>query len=283
MDIVKEAIVYPFKEKDWTKKYLVVVVILLASIILSTIVSFLISFPLQMLSAFSGIFSGNSTDSVNLIGSMASMFSSFASMFVSIITIPVTFYLLGYFLEVVKAILHKNKDIIPFHKDIFQKITSGALLYIIQLITSLPGVIVGITLTLIGGVGIYFLTQITSNSPIFIVLLVLLIVVLFLLYIVIAFLSILIGLSSTYIFVLTGDFGKALNVKRIFELIKKYWREFLSIYGYTILFGLLTIPACFVSMFTAFLGFPVVMASYYFAIAYTTGTYFKKIKEEEKE
>ena len=50
-----------------------------------------------------------------------------------------------------------------------------------------------------------------------------------------------------------------------------------------LLFGLLAIPAFIISAFTLFLGIPVISASYYFAIAYTTGEYFKKIEEQEKD
>ncbi|MCK9369032.1 DUF4013 domain-containing protein [Candidatus Dojkabacteria bacterium] len=281
MDIITKAIVYPFKDKKWSEKYLIIVAIVFASLIISTVVSFVVTLPLQMFSAIADFVSSSAQNASSTGSTISSITSSFSSMFVSIITLPMIFYFLGYFTKLIKGMINEEKDFIPAHKDIFQKISQGALLYLLQIIISFPIGIVAMIVMGAGGVGIFVLARLISNSPMYIALLVLVIVILFAVFIAIAIASILIKLSSAYIFISTSDFGKALNIKKIFELITKYWKEFANIYGYFLLFGFLTIPAFFISIFTAFLGVPVITTSYYFAIAYTIGVYFKKIKEKE--
>jgi hypothetical protein len=278
MDLIKNAIVYPFKDKEWPKKYVVVAVILLSAFILMWVINLIVIFPLQLI----GMAAQSSSPSMDSIKNIFSYFSSIGSYGVSILSLPIIFYFFGYFSKAIKTIMNKEEIIVPLHDDIWKKILNGALLYLLQVITGLPFIIVSVGVVISAGFGVYFLSSIPHESALYVALLILIIVLAVVILLALIIFAILFYTSSAYIFISTGDFGKSLNIKRLFGLIRNYWKEFFSIYGYVIVFKLLLIPAYFISVFTAFLGFPVVMASYYYAVSYTIGTYFKKIKEEEE-
>lgn len=275
-DIIKESIIYPFKEKDWIKRYGIMAGILLAMGLVSFGFQLFISFPLQLLESFG---SEVGTEIYFLSSSLMTIFTAVSSL----LSLPIMFYIFGYGIEIVRNVMKKDAPIAPLHSDVLQKLTKGALVYLIYFIESIPAFFIAgaiaILVTLLGS-GLYSIIP-TDETIASTILWIFLFLIIFILIFALVIALSLMFFSSLYIFVSTGDFKKAITPARIIEVIKIGWRSFFKMWLYMFVISLLSMFASMVSALTLFLATPVIMTSVLYAYFYLYGVTFKEIEDIE--
>lgn len=274
MDRIKNSITYVFNEKGWENKVLALYIVLLLVSMLGGFLNLSMTMPLSLLSQANQ----NNTQIQHTLRALSSSFSSMTSF----ISIPVTLYILGYLIGIVKNVAQEKKSILTDHNDLAQTFINGAKLYVALFIAKLPVVIIGVVLLILSVGGTVAMFSLIHTSLFFMIGIIFLVILTIILTLLMAVLNSVITYATFYIYYSTNSFRQAFNYSLIIQVIQNNERDLLGIFFDFIVIDLITMFASIASIILlclSFFAFPFVSLVGYFAKAYILGDRFKNMSK----
>lgn len=274
METIINSLKYPFQDKNWIRKFGITALIILGICFLNSIGS--------LGSSFSPSEAGKiANEEIQTLFSLFALGFGLFSIFISLITLPFTFYLLGYFITTAKGVMNNEENPSQTHDDIMGKALKGVLFYALSFIISIPFAIINfIFLAIVFGTSIFLVKTMEQTVALTIPILIIGLLTFIILFFFMA-LAYFTYLSAYYLYVSTDSFSKALNVRKIATLIKKHWKDYILAIAKQFIVSITAVLAGIMSIFTMFLASPIIITSMYYSVAYIYGDLFKRMKMQE--
>lgn len=218
---VESALKYVFKDPNWTKKILVIVGLQVGVSILSQILQFGSTFSGYLTELFPDL-SDTSELLLQLIAVSIPLIIQFVAM---LITIPLQFYVLGYFMENRINVMNSVENPLPENKNIMQKIYLGVM---VMLLTTAPMLLFVLLLVIPLLIPIFLLVISSENNEgLFLFSLVFFFFFIFVIVALSFVVSLLIVPAMLYVYITEGSFRSAFSYSKVSGLLRVYWKNFL--------------------------------------------------------
>jgi hypothetical protein len=271
-----DAFKYVFSQKDWEKKVGLLFVAYLVFSFVAGIISFSLQLPLEIANTIAHE-AGNNSSLYNSLSSMASSLSS-------VLMLPITFYILGYTITVVKNIFKDKSELLPDHNDIGNTFIKGLKLYASTFIATLPSTIIGAVIFVTTLIGSIILFTVSNGNPLTVLFGIILILLTILLFVLISVVNTVITYACWYIYIQTGSFRSSISYKSIIAVIRENEKQFLKLILDLIILGFIQFFMAIGALLVIcifFVTIPAVAILGYFAKAYIVGHAFKNMNKLE--
>ncbi len=218
---VQSALKYVFQDPNWPKKVLVIVGLQVGVSIISQILQVGSSFSGYLTELFPDL-SDTSELFIQLITASIPLIIQFAA---GLITIPLQFYVLGYFMENRINVMNSVENPLPENKNIMQKIYLGVM---VMLISSAPVLLFMMLMVIPLLVPILLLAfSGENNEGLFLFSFLILFLFIFIIFALSFVLSLLVIPAMLYVYITEGSFRAAFSYSKVSGLLRVYWKNFL--------------------------------------------------------